>query len=587
MAVKNDRPRRKYIHFSYKEAKKLSSTQHSCVVEVLHEMSLSMSPKFVSNIRLGLKEKLGKELLTYNEELHGVPLAFDNIKVISSQIIDDQDLFKLVIKLSFVVFKPEPGKLLNAVVNKITDHHFGCVIHNCINGSVRQPNLDILTDSQKNIASNIAIGDTITFKVWKLDIHHGILFVLGDIVAQCYQRIRRNSQIFSDSETAVSDNKQDTSKHTKKKKKEKGLNLYEDTLNEKIGSERSIIIIKKEPDDKDGVPCVVGKSPEKKKTKLDSNSEDISEDNHTLQSPRKKKKKKESFINKSDILHDSTEQNSTKKEKIKKKTVSDSEDNMIQSPKKVKKKKENNDVGLSDSTEEIFQKKKARTTELLVHSEVITHGNHPIQSLKKNEKKKETLLNKSDIFHESSEEISPNKKKIKEEPLSEIEDSSQDDHKMQSPKKEKNKNEPLVNRHDILKDNLMEQSPKKKKTKTLLDSDHILQGNPMINSPKKKNKGKKQSLSDREDILEHNDLGKSSKNDMVTTKENFHSINNNNNKTDLLTSPSKRSLKKLKRKMEIKEECITDNDLFSSDNETALKRKKIKKTYGGCQREDK
>ena len=91
------------------------------------------------------------------------------------------------------MFKPEPGKLLNAVVNKITDHHFGCV--GCFNCSVYQPNIDVLTDEQRDVVSNIAIGDNITFKVWKFDVHHGIMFVLGDIASQFYQHSRHKLQL--------------------------------------------------------------------------------------------------------------------------------------------------------------------------------------------------------------------------------------------------------------------------------------------------------------------------------------------------------------------------------------------------------
>merc|ERR1712025_1036885 len=184
-------PKRDLLHFTFKQAKKLSSTKYSAVEEIIDSMSLSMSHQYVGNIRLGLKETLNKELLTYSERLGGVPLAFDHIKVINSQIVDDNNFFKLDLNLSFIVFKPQPGKLLDAVVNKITDDHFGCVVHNCINGSVRQPKRHTLIDEQIDVIDSIEVGDVITFKVWRLDVHHGILFVLGDIVGSCFHKIRK------------------------------------------------------------------------------------------------------------------------------------------------------------------------------------------------------------------------------------------------------------------------------------------------------------------------------------------------------------------------------------------------------------
>jgi len=192
---------RKKIHFTYKEAEQLTSIRHSCVVEVPHEMSLVMPHKFVSNIRLGLKEELDKLLLVYNRQLKGIPLAFNNIKVVSSKIVCDLEVFTLDIKLSFIVFRPEPGKLLNGIVNKITGDRFGCIIHRCINGSVRQPDRSVLNSEQKDIVDNIKSDDMITFKIWKFDVHHGIIIVLGDILPECYQHIPLNSQSCSVSDS--------------------------------------------------------------------------------------------------------------------------------------------------------------------------------------------------------------------------------------------------------------------------------------------------------------------------------------------------------------------------------------------------
>lgn len=188
------------LHFSHKQALKLTSARHTCVVKVPHEMTLTMQPQYVSNIRHGLKENLDKYLLLYNKQLNGVPLSYNNIKIISSLCVDDLEVFKLKIKLLFVVFRPEPGKLLDGVVNKITDSHFGCILHKCINASVRQPDRFVLSNTQKATVNNIGVGDVITFKIWKFDVHHGIVIVLGDIYTECYQRIRRHSQSFAENE---------------------------------------------------------------------------------------------------------------------------------------------------------------------------------------------------------------------------------------------------------------------------------------------------------------------------------------------------------------------------------------------------
>ena len=59
-------------------------------------------------------------------------------------------------------------------------HHLGCIIHNCINGSVRKPKEDSLED--------MVIGDDIVFKINKIDVHHDILFIIGDVTPHFLHR---------------------------------------------------------------------------------------------------------------------------------------------------------------------------------------------------------------------------------------------------------------------------------------------------------------------------------------------------------------------------------------------------------------
>lgn len=107
---------------TYVDAKTLSSHKYSCISEIRHEMKIPMSPKYINNIRLGLTESLCKELFVYNEKMKGIPLAFDNIKVIKSNIIDDQDFFMLTVSVNFLVFNPVIGKILHGTVNKISEY---------------------------------------------------------------------------------------------------------------------------------------------------------------------------------------------------------------------------------------------------------------------------------------------------------------------------------------------------------------------------------------------------------------------------------------------------------------------------------
>ena len=109
-----------FINISYKDAGKLASVRHSCVEELEYKLKLPVSPKYTSNIGEGVKEQLNKMLFLYEEKLKGVPLAFDKIKIVNSEIIDDQEFINLNISASFIVFKPKISKILYGVVTRIS-----------------------------------------------------------------------------------------------------------------------------------------------------------------------------------------------------------------------------------------------------------------------------------------------------------------------------------------------------------------------------------------------------------------------------------------------------------------------------------
>ncbi|XP_047134799.1 DNA-directed RNA polymerase I subunit RPA43 [Hydra vulgaris] len=183
-----------FIHLTYKDALKMALKSHSCIEKVEHEKVLSMSPKFINSIRIGLKETLNKDLFVYNNSLNGVPFAFGKIHINKSEIIDDLERFNLTLEVSYMVFKPRLGKILRATINKIADHHLGCLIHGCINGSIIQPNFDYLSASQKEIIDNIKVGSEVLFTITKIDNHNDILFVVGEIAPQFYLGKKRKAQ---------------------------------------------------------------------------------------------------------------------------------------------------------------------------------------------------------------------------------------------------------------------------------------------------------------------------------------------------------------------------------------------------------
>ncbi|CAO2612662.1 DNA-directed RNA polymerase I subunit RPA43, partial [Lemmus lemmus] len=118
---------------------------------------------YLSRKRTGIREQLDAELLRYSESLLGVPIAYDNIRVVGElgDIYDDQGHIHLNIEADFVIFCPEPGQKLMGTVNKVSSSHIGCLVHGCFNASIPKP--EQMSYEERNV------GDELEFDVFRLD----------------------------------------------------------------------------------------------------------------------------------------------------------------------------------------------------------------------------------------------------------------------------------------------------------------------------------------------------------------------------------------------------------------------------------
>ncbi|EPY85009.1 DNA-directed RNA polymerase I subunit RPA43, partial [Camelus dromedarius] len=99
---------------TYATACALLNSRYSCLVAGPHRRHIALSPRYLNRKRTGIREQLDAELLRYSESLLGVPIAYDNIKVVGElgDIYDDQGHIHLNIEADFVIFCPEPGQKL-------------------------------------------------------------------------------------------------------------------------------------------------------------------------------------------------------------------------------------------------------------------------------------------------------------------------------------------------------------------------------------------------------------------------------------------------------------------------------------------
>ncbi|KAK2887726.1 hypothetical protein Q8A67_015954 [Cirrhinus molitorella] len=211
---------------SFAEAVKLLKEQYSCLVLEKHRRHISLPPVYMRKKRTGIQEELNAELLKYSGGLNGVPMAYDDIKVIGQHgdIYDDQGFIHLDIEASFVVFKPKKGLKLVGVINKIGVGHVGCLVHGCFNASVVKPSL--LTSEQWR-DSGLCVGQNLEFEAFQLDADYaGVLLIKGRLEKSRVQELvaqfeEKESTVESITEPESTEDVIVSPKPKKKKKKDK------------------------------------------------------------------------------------------------------------------------------------------------------------------------------------------------------------------------------------------------------------------------------------------------------------------------------------------------------------------------------
>ncbi|XP_075684783.1 DNA-directed RNA polymerase I subunit RPA43 [Rhinoderma darwinii] len=225
---------------SFSEACGFINSRYSCLVKRTHRRHIALPPKYLNKKRSGIKEHLSAELLKYNVALGGVPVAYDNIKLVGGlgDIHDDIGYIHINIEADFIVFQPESRQKLVGVVNKRAPSHIGCLIHGCFNASIPRP-VTMPVDAWKHMELNI--GDQLEFEAFRMDSDaEGVFFIRGRLPKLMETKAIEKLSSMSEEQTVnVSDDEvQNGSEIAEEgavgetKKKKRGKRFYEETLSQ-------------------------------------------------------------------------------------------------------------------------------------------------------------------------------------------------------------------------------------------------------------------------------------------------------------------------------------------------------------------
>ncbi|XP_072185598.1 DNA-directed RNA polymerase I subunit RPA43 [Excalfactoria chinensis] len=180
--------------------------RYSCLVVAPHRRHVALPPRFLGRKRTGIRAQLDAELLRYSESLQGVPLAYDNVKVVGElgDIHDDQGFIHLDVEADFVVFSPKKGKKMVGVINKVAPSHIGCLIHGCFNASIPKPEHMSAAEWQE---LGFKIGDELKFQAVHLDSDAaGVFFIRGQLTKTSMKR--KQSETVTDAVTDATNGEQ-------------------------------------------------------------------------------------------------------------------------------------------------------------------------------------------------------------------------------------------------------------------------------------------------------------------------------------------------------------------------------------------
>ncbi|XP_055974341.1 DNA-directed RNA polymerase I subunit RPA43 [Sorex fumeus] len=281
---------------TYAAAYALVSSRYSCLVAGPHRRHIALSPRYLHRKRTGIREQLDAELLRYSESLLGVPVAYDNIKVVGElgDIYDDQGHIHLNIEADFVIFCPEPGQKLMGIVNKVSFSHIGCLVHGCFNASIPKPE-QMPAEQWQTLEINV--GDELEFEVFRLDSDAaGVFCIRGKLNITSLQS--KCSEV-SEEVTEIATEETVEKPPKKKKKKKKDLEPCEVEGGVMESADFGDGIMKEDADlqsdnNVNGIWEEEPKKKKKKKHKKDQDQDPVFQgsDSSGYQTDHKKKKKK-------------------------------------------------------------------------------------------------------------------------------------------------------------------------------------------------------------------------------------------------------------------------------------------------------
>ena len=165
---------------SIEELERISVLPFTCFHKVRQALHVTLHPRYLNNLELGLLDYFNKQINRWHPKLNGILANYGKLKLRSPHgtLLNEEAHIHLDVVSDFWVFRPEIGSILQGTVSKTSQKHVACLVHGVFNVPCYHPN---------NLGStpwwgiNAVIGNEVRFKVIKMDISQKIPFILGEL----------------------------------------------------------------------------------------------------------------------------------------------------------------------------------------------------------------------------------------------------------------------------------------------------------------------------------------------------------------------------------------------------------------------
>ncbi|KAK4294024.1 hypothetical protein Pmani_033323 [Petrolisthes manimaculis] len=198
-----------------------------CIDKIEKEVCVLLHPIHSKDIRRGVTQELEAMLTRYSHQLGGLPLAYENPRLVSSHgwLFDTNPFNHLLVHTTFYVFNPKVGSIVDGVVKRKSPGHLGCLVHGRFNVSVLRTQ-----DAKKQewCGMQLEEGDQVKLKLVDVKLGYYMPYFKAELdlesveeAVEARARNTFNTKITFDEDSGISSNEADESLSNHKVKNKK------------------------------------------------------------------------------------------------------------------------------------------------------------------------------------------------------------------------------------------------------------------------------------------------------------------------------------------------------------------------------